>query len=222
MKYAILHEIPGRMRVHCTNLHLNPESSLHLNRWVGQHEEVLSARLSTKTGNLVIHYSRQLSRETMLIMLDDLQLFGVAKVARDPGTCRILAGMVCKAYARETAIAVVGGMVPRSVRHVMSGWRMASRGSELVRMTWERDFPSLCLAVARSAAFALLGATPLLRFLFILGRSLLALLRRTEVDDQPALFDEQGNPVVTVQATVVDLDESGVNDFAPVLPLLHA
>lgn len=218
MKYAIQHEIPGRMRVHCTGIYLNPESSLQLDRWVDRHETVVSARLSTRTGSLVIRYSRQLSRTSLLVMLDELQLFGVAKVAREVPGCRVLAETVCKSCAREALSSVVRAVVPSPVRHVMTGWRTATRVSDLVRMAQEGDVWSIALAVSRCFLFALYGATPALRFLFILARSLLRYSRLPAAFEMSELPGEQDGDAVPVDAIVVG---SG-SDTRLALPLLPA
>lgn len=125
MKYDILHELPGRMRVHCRTLRLNPECRIELERWVSWHAELVSASLSPRTGNLLVEYTKNTSREAILVIIDDLRIFGVATLGNG-GERRhaTVAGAVADATLAVCARALLGILLPRSAQKVMSGWRL--------------------------------------------------------------------------------------------------
>lgn len=185
MKYDILHDLPGRMRVHCRNLYLDPSSRLELNRWVSHHNELVSARLSTRTGNLLIHYSRSASRETILVLLEDLQIFGVAKVARyDDGRENSLSSVVVAACGKEAAALVIKQFIPEPIRQVMAGWKMASRLMRLFQLLADGKIGDFLYGAARFAAFALFGKYLSVRFaLTIVGAALAPSTRSVEAID---------------------------------------
>lgn len=66
MDYDILHDIPGRLRVRCRNLVVDHGNAAAINELLSSQEGILSAELSVRTGNLLLHYSRVMPRRHVL------------------------------------------------------------------------------------------------------------------------------------------------------------
>lgn len=192
MQYDILHDVPGRLRVHCRHLRLSPESSLELNRWLSEHDCLRSAALSARTGNLLILYSRTTSREAVLVILDDLRLFGVATVVRQEAT----PSPVIAACGREIVRAVTGPLFPGPVRRLFGWWRLAAGLCRLARLASRGEIAAFCSGAAKFAILALCGRSLPLRLLFI---GIGAALQRT-----PTETPESAIPVET--EVVLDSD----------------
>ncbi len=70
MHYDIVHDTPGRLRVHCRCVVPNRQNADRIARVMIAREGVVSAELSLRTGNLLILYSRLLPRGRVLEALN--------------------------------------------------------------------------------------------------------------------------------------------------------
>lgn len=174
MKYSIVHDLPGRLRVHCRNLCRDSDNSLELDRWLAAHAGLRSASLSMRTGNLLITYSRDTSREAILVMLDDLRLFGVAKVVRRKSIFDVpVTAVAMDACVRETYSLAFGLVIPDFAQLIIAGWKMASRLFGMSQALERRDYAGFCFAAARFALFLLRGKSLLFKCAVALARSFL-------------------------------------------------
>ena len=125
MKYDILHELPGRMRVHCRNLRLNPGCRVELNRWVFEHSELTSASLSAHTGNLLVFYTKNTSRESILVILDDLRIFGMATLGGGYERRYVtIAGATASASVKVFFSSLLAMVLPQALQKFFSGWKL--------------------------------------------------------------------------------------------------
>lgn len=175
MHYDILHDVPGRLRIHCRHLRLSPESSLELNRWLSEHECLLSASLSTRTGNLLLVYSRDVPRETVIVLLDELQLFGVATVGRSDRDRDRAAPPPApvSACSMEILKAVVKPLLPGPIQRLMECWQIARRLYGMAKLASRGDLATLCRGVAKFVFLAICGQPLPLRLFFIVVGAIL-------------------------------------------------
>ncbi len=73
MRYTILHELPGRIRVHCLEKGITAESARAIGAVLSTQDGILSAVFSIRTRNLVVTYSRIAPRRHVLALLDVLE-----------------------------------------------------------------------------------------------------------------------------------------------------
>lgn len=174
MHYDILHELPGRMRIHCRNLRLNPDSKVELCRWVAEHEELISASLSTRTSNILIVYSDSTERERILGLLDELQLFGVASIGpEDASPLAELTGVAMAACLRETTNTVLKALLPTPLANIRSGWRKACICLDAADKLSNRELVNLIYIAGKTLLFTLLGAILPARFILAIAFSLI-------------------------------------------------
>ena len=72
MRFQILHEIQGRMRIHITQKSLTDEQADALQYVLSQHEEIISAKVYERTADVVVQYRGK--RQDMVQMLQELAL----------------------------------------------------------------------------------------------------------------------------------------------------
>ncbi len=72
MQYDVLHDIPGRLRVHCRDVDATRYAAA-ISQLLDAQDGVVSAELSPRTGNLLISYTRVLPRRHVLNLLDVLE-----------------------------------------------------------------------------------------------------------------------------------------------------
>lgn len=191
MDYAIVHDIPGRLRVHCTGLCLNPDSSLELNRWLAEHPGLRSARLSTRTGNLLIVYSEKIRRDDVVALLGDLRLFGVATItAGDRNAPPSFSERVTAACSREVVAQVTKPFIPSIIGEILSGWRIAMGLFGMWGRLWRGEIFDLLLDLAKFALFALRGKCLPLRFACVVGGAFIEHCRQLAMPE-----DVQADPV---------------------------
>lgn len=177
MKYDILHELPGRMRVRCRHLRLDPDNRIELCRWVSEHSELVSASLSTRTGNLLILYAKDVSRESILIILNDLQLFGVASIVPDGEPQEISLGRTtANAFMREATGALVKAVIPTPLRQIKSGWALGCVLFDLAERLANEQMTAFSYGVVKVALYALCSASLPARFILVAGLSLIEFL----------------------------------------------
>ena len=73
MKYDVLHDIPGRLRVHCHGIRVNQAIANAIGELLSSQDGILSAELSIRTGNLLLYYSRIMPKRHVLALLDVLE-----------------------------------------------------------------------------------------------------------------------------------------------------
>ncbi len=71
MRYALLHDIPGRLRVRCRDLRITQPVANAIGQLLSAQEGIFSATLSHRTGTLLIRYA--LPRRHVLALLDVLE-----------------------------------------------------------------------------------------------------------------------------------------------------
>lgn len=169
MRYDILHELPGRLRVRCRNLRLDSNSRVELRKWVDGHAEIAAAKLSARTGNLLVIYAKSVKRETILFLLDDLRLFEAANIGERDSRGKPTAGEAAVAVlARQTSSALVGAILPKPIRMLGAGFRFCGGllalgdrllGGQAMPFFFEAaKFALLCLLTLPGPARFLLGA----------------------------------------------------------------
>lgn len=89
MKYEILHEIPGRMRVRCLGFHVTGQVARAIGELLSLQDGIVAASLNPRTGNLLVVYSRVMPRGHLLALLDvmeseDWDGFGLTPLAGPP------------------------------------------------------------------------------------------------------------------------------------------
>ena len=72
MRFQILHEIQGRMRIHITQKSLTDEQADALQYVLSQHEEIITAKVYERTADVVVQYRGK--RQDMVQMLQELAL----------------------------------------------------------------------------------------------------------------------------------------------------
>ncbi|MCC8191122.1 MAG: heavy metal translocating P-type ATPase [Planctomycetes bacterium] len=82
MRYDVLHDIPGRLRVHCRGFTVTATAAAAIEELLSAQDGIVSAALSVRTGNLVVQYSRLLAKSHLLALLtvmepEDWQGFGL-------------------------------------------------------------------------------------------------------------------------------------------------
>lgn len=166
MKFDIIHDLPGRMRVHCRALHVGSDCRIELNRWLSCHEELISATISTRTGNLLVLYSKNLKRETLVTMLDDLQIFGMANmVERQATTEERVTNAVFKVCEHETLSLAKRAFLPRPVYSAWSGLHIGEKAFGLLHTLLCGDLSRFAWGVARFAIYAFFGQSTTIRVL---------------------------------------------------------
>ncbi|MDR1612173.1 MAG: heavy metal translocating P-type ATPase [Planctomycetota bacterium] len=73
MRYEILHDIPGRLRVHCGGVPPTRANADAIGELLSMQEGILSAELSVRTGNMLVRYSRIMPREQVLAFFKVLE-----------------------------------------------------------------------------------------------------------------------------------------------------
>ena len=175
MKYDILHELPGRMRVHCRSLRFDPGNRIELGRWVSQHCELVSASLSTKTGNLLIVYAKDTTRESILVILDDLRLFGVASIG-GPKERAILTFRDAAAGAamKEASKALFKSFALKPLQKFKSGWILAGNLFTLADAFLSGQLAAFFLAAGKFILLRLFSSSLPARLLLSVGYAMLA------------------------------------------------
>lgn len=174
MKYAILHELPGRMRVHCRNLRLVPECRVELKRWVSEHAELVSASLSARTGNLLVVYGKNTSRESMLLLLDDLRFFGVATIENSHEQRRFtVAGAAADATAKACSRALLNSLLPSPIRKVKQGFTLGRALYSLGEKLLGGDLSAFLFSMGKFLLFGLFASSLPGRIAVMTGISLL-------------------------------------------------
>jgi len=170
MKYHILHEVPGRMRVRCRNLRLDPEARIELRRWVAEHSELVSASLSARTGNLLVMYSRDATRESILLVLNDLQLFGSATIEEGNTASNLTLGeTAANACAKEASKVFIKSLLPKPLQKIKTGWTIASSLFAIARNLNDREVTAFLYGVGKFALMGLFGASIPLRLMLVAG-----------------------------------------------------
>lgn len=174
MKYDIIHELPGRMRVHCRFQHLDPECRIELNRWLSSHNGLVSATLSTKTRNLLVVYAPEVTRESLLDMLDELKLFGIASLSRHSmGTHEIVLEAAVKTCRHQALAIIKNVLLPKPVILAISGWTTVSRAGRLLHLLFQGEIIQFLKGVATCAVLALYGKSIGVYFVVALAGRLL-------------------------------------------------
>lgn len=172
MKYDILHELPGRMRVHCRNLCINPENRIELNRWVSQHLQLVSASLSSRTGNLLIVYAENASRDSILVILGDLRLFGMAEIGNSadvrPGVAEITVNVITKQVCKQA----VRSVLPRAALRFKAGWALGCALWQLGDHLANGRVVEFLFAAGKTLLFGLVASSLPLRIAAAVGISL--------------------------------------------------
>ena len=73
MHYDVLHDIPGRLRIHFRDIRVNQTNAIAMGELLSSQDGILSAEVSVRTGNLLIHYSRIMPKRHVLALLDVLE-----------------------------------------------------------------------------------------------------------------------------------------------------
>ncbi len=170
MRYDILHEVPGRMRVHCRNLRLDPHNRIELNRWVSQHAELASATLSTRTGNLVVVYAREVDRMAILVLLDDLPLFEGASIG-NPDDAWSLSETAIDVTVHEIVHAVIKAALPKPLDKALSGWKIGAGVYTVGDAAVRRDLPGCLYALGKFVLFSLFASSWPAHFLLHIAAS---------------------------------------------------
>lgn len=168
MKFDIIHELPGRMRVHCRLVCSVPEYRLELDRWVSCHDGLLSATLSARTGNLLVVYSCAMPRESLLTMLDDVRLFGVATVVkRDSGRRDAAANAAIHLCRKEAVVAITKALLPKPLLQLLGVWKAGIGVAGIFRSLFRGDMAEFCWRTARFAVMLICGNLTLVRILVV-------------------------------------------------------
>ncbi len=168
MKFDIIHELPGRMRVRCRLVRLNPEYRLELDRWVSCHDGLLSAAFSARTGSLLVVYSRAMPRDSLLTMLDGLQLFGAATMAeRHAGRRDAAANIAIRACRKETVSAITKALLPKPLFQLLGVWKAGVGIVGMFRALFQGDMAEFCWRTVRFAVMAICGNLLIVRLLLI-------------------------------------------------------
>ncbi len=121
MRYEIIHDIPGRVRVHCHDIHLSKKNAAAIEEILSLQEGFLAVSLSMRTGNLLISYSRVVPRRHVLAVLDVLtpaDWHGFGEQARMPAPP--LFEMTCSAILKTLASTVLKWIfLPAPVRYTL-------------------------------------------------------------------------------------------------------
>ncbi len=73
MEYDIVHDIPGRLRVHFRGIRIDQATANAIGELLSLQDGIISAELSVRTGNLLLYYSRVMPREHVFALLDVLE-----------------------------------------------------------------------------------------------------------------------------------------------------
>ena len=222
MKYDIIHELPGRMRVHCRNLSLEPSTRIELTRWVSEHDALVSAKLSARTGNLLVVYSRSASRENILVILDDLKLFGVANVIpQDEKPIAVtVCGVVAAQCGREAMHFAMEKALPATALQAISGWKIASRLMHLFGLLVDGKIAEFCWGAAKFALFAAFGKYISVRFALSLVGALVdaALFTPAATRDGQSHRHAYGRQLPLITGAQSAMNDVAIPFAAPELP----
>lgn len=174
MKYDILHEMPGRIRIHCRNLRLAPDCRIELERWVSEHPMLISAKLSAKTGNLLVTYAKDAGRESILLILDELRIFGVASIgdAAAP-SAMTLTDATASAALKKCGEAALKSLIPRPALKIVTGWTIGCGVYAMMDRLLHGHFPAFFFAAGKFILFGLLPSSLLLKIMATAGTLLL-------------------------------------------------
>ena len=168
MRYHILHDIPGRIRVHCPNIPTNAESRITFERLVDERGGVTAASFSMRTGNLLLRYSRDTTRESVLVMLDGLRLFGVSTLSGDETgeyACQENeAPSICREFLRETATRIGKALLPEPAQKMVLGWKMAIGTTRAAQCLGRGQTGTLVVMIGKGLVFALCGHSFIAKF----------------------------------------------------------
>ncbi|MCD8350204.1 MAG: heavy metal translocating P-type ATPase [Planctomycetaceae bacterium] len=73
MEFDVLHEIPGRLRVSLRGIRMDQVTACAIGELLSSQDGVLSAVVSVRTGNLLLHYSRVMPRDHVFALLQVLE-----------------------------------------------------------------------------------------------------------------------------------------------------
>lgn len=208
MQYTIVHELPGRIRVHCPAACCGADYRLQLDRWLTRHEGLLSATLSTRTGNLLVRYAKSLDRETLLVMLDELQIFAEATITpRLPEPAEQIKASVAKTLLHEAEHLIPDMLLPRIINRPLAGMALGARIAMLLRSLAAGDIVPFMLGCAKMSVAALFGTSPILRFVFTVAVEFLGQPKKSFA----AMHDFTAMPVFATP--------SGTGHALPLLPM---
>ncbi|MCD8350206.1 MAG: hypothetical protein LUC93_06305 [Planctomycetaceae bacterium] len=171
MRYTILHEVPGRMRVHCRTLRLGPENRIELNRWVSQHAELASATLSTRTGNLLVVYARDVDRRVILILLDELRLFEGASIGNPDNDAWSFSEATINVALGEVIRTAIKAALPKPLDKAVTGFKIGRSCITVGAAVAEHDLLGGLYALGKFVLFSFFATSLPARFLLHLAAS---------------------------------------------------
>ncbi len=125
MNCPILHDIPGRLRIHLPVDAAERASAREAYRRVAAQHGWLAAELSLHTGNLLVRYSTLIHREQVIAVLAAVELPTTREVAPEtvgavaPAEKRV-AGKLASVGAKKLIGAVVGALCPAPLKPVLA------------------------------------------------------------------------------------------------------
>ncbi len=120
MRYTILHDIPGRIRVRYAGRPLASAVRVVLDRWVAAHDDVTSAVFSTTTRSLLVNYRSCCGRDRIISLLDEFSLTEDSVIAppEKASSSPTFLGSVLNAVWKEMAQTLAGAFLPAPIRRV--------------------------------------------------------------------------------------------------------
>lgn len=160
------------MRVHCRDLRISPENRIELNRWVSQHSQLLSASLSSRTGNLLIVYAENASRESILVILGDLRLFGMAEIGNSADMRQGVAEITVNVITKQVCKQAVRAVLPRAALRFKAGWALGCALWQLGDHLANGRVIEFFFAAGKALLFGLVSSSLPLRIVAAVGVSL--------------------------------------------------
>ncbi len=176
MRYTILHDIPGRIRVRYAGRPLASAVRVMLDRWVAAHDGIISAAFSTTTRSLLVVYRPECGREKIIDLLQEFSLTEDVVITPPDNVSSppTFLGSVLNAVFREMAQTLAGAFLPTPIRRVQ-GACATTRRITVLGITFLDGNLGCCLFTAVKMLALRLASTSLpLRIALRIGFALLS------------------------------------------------
>lgn len=190
MKFDILHEVPGRIRVHCQNLSLDPANRIELTNWVAEHPEIQSAAISARTGNLLVTYRKTTPSQTIRRYLEDLRLFEMATIGNACDTPPVSMAAAVSTKTGKTALrALIASLIPKPLQKLLTGWSITGCAYTLYDKLANRQFTTFLFELGKCVLMKLCAPTFTIRIVLTAAVAMVehCLFAATPAPEEPVL-----------------------------------